>query len=142
MIQYNLSSFDEAKLRSEVEASVAGLSDAHIVKQYEDYNPSQHDTESPTAWKELLSIHAARATYRMTRGMGLIRQTFADAPAHKPSPGIALNAMGRRREAGLIGEALAGYPFDDAGRARVAKLQSKGTKVTKQKRCPHCDGLL
>jgi len=87
---------------------------------------------------------SARKVYELTRALGLERQLMADAPAWKPPAGIAVNAFTRRRLAGLIGETLPGYPFDDYGRARVAALAKKPARkrAVAASTCPHCGGSL
>lgn len=79
-------------------------------------------------------VASAREVYDLTRELGLVRQTFASALPYKPKPGIPLNAFARRREAGLLGEGLAGYPFDSFGRARVAMQTLKAEKAASRTR--------
>lgn len=101
------------------------------------YELTREKGESVDAWEarfNAANIAAAREVYDLTRELSLHRQTFAEAPAYKPKPGIPLNAFARRREAGLLGEGLRGYPFDTYARARVAMQTLKAEKAASRTR--------
>ena len=93
----------------------------------------QRPGEAPDAFHARNSA-AARKVHELTRELDLPRQLTTDAPEWNPPPGIALNEFARRRLAGLIGDTLPGYPFDEYGRARVARLAPSKLKTRKTNR--------